>query len=106
VTAHPVLFGILCFGLGIALQARPPLEMFMSGAAYLYILTNAWFVLALWPTPIARGPSWGARMEQVRRHMDLLAHGYVWERNDPPGSWSACPSCSSGRCARDGRAAM
>ena len=52
----------------------------MSGAAYLYIVTNAWFVLALGPTPIARGQSWGERMEQVRRHMTLLAHGCVPSR--------------------------
>lgn len=63
--------------------ARPPLEMFLSGAAYLYIVTNAWFVLALWPTPLSRSQSWHERTEEIRRHMALLAQGYVWEKDDP-----------------------
>jgi hypothetical protein len=63
--------------------ARPPLEMFLSGAAYLYIITNAWFVLALWPTPLSRTQSWKDRMGEIRRHMTLLAQGYVWEKDDP-----------------------
>ena len=62
---------------------RPPLEMFLTGAAYLYIVTNAWFVLALWPTPLSRSQSWRDRGEEIRRHMALLAQGYVWERDDP-----------------------
>jgi hypothetical protein len=62
---------------------RPPLEMFLSGAAYLYIITNAWFVLALWPTPLSKTQSWRDRMGEIRRHMALLAQGYVWEKDDP-----------------------
>ena len=62
---------------------RPPLEMLLLGAAYLYIVTNAWFVLALWPTPLSRSQSWRERKEEIRRHMNLLARGYVWEKDDP-----------------------
>jgi hypothetical protein len=61
----------------------PPLEMFLTGAAYLYIVTNAWFVLALWPFPLSRSQSWSDRMGEIRRHMSLLAQGYVWEKDDP-----------------------
>jgi hypothetical protein len=59
-----------------------PFEMIAGGAAFLYIVTNAWFVLAL--VPIAgRGQSWGSRMKEIREHMNLLARGYVWEHDDP-----------------------
>ena len=61
---------------------RPPLEMIVSGAAYLYIVTNAWFVLALMPVK-GRGQSWHERMEEIHRHMALLARGYAWEKEDP-----------------------
>jgi hypothetical protein len=62
---------------------RPPLEMIVSGAAYLYIVTNAWFVLALVPIPLSRGQKWSERMDEIYRHMRLLAQGYVWEKDDP-----------------------
>lgn len=61
---------------------RSPLQMLAGGAASLYIIANAWFVLALVPIP-GRGQSWDSRMKQVRAHMDLLASGYVWEPDDP-----------------------
>ena len=73
----------LFFGHGVSAVARPPVEMLLSGAAYLYIVTNAWFVLALWPTPLSRSQSWDNRMQEIRRHMALLAQGYVWEKDDP-----------------------
>ena len=61
---------------------RSPLEMIAGGAASLYIIANAWFVLALVPIP-GRGQSLDSRMKEVRAHMDLLARGYVWEPDDP-----------------------
>ena len=67
---------------GPASVARPPLEIIASGAASLYIVTNAWFVLAL--TPVAgRHQPWRERLEEIRRHSQLLASGYVWEKDDP-----------------------
>ena len=68
---------------GVAPALRTPFEMIAGGAAFLYIVANAWFVLALVPIPLARGQSWGSRMKEVRAHMDLLARGYVWEPDDP-----------------------
>lgn len=59
-----------------------PLHMIVGGGAFLYIVTNAWFVLALMPIA-GRHQPWGERMAEIRRHMDLLARGYVWERDDP-----------------------
>ena len=61
---------------------RPPLEMIASGAAFLYIVANAWYVLALIPIK-GRTQSWSDRMSEIRRHMQLLARGYVWEKDDP-----------------------
>ena len=77
------LFRVFEAGDGVAPALRSPLEMIAGGAAFLYILANAWFVLALVPIPLARGQSWASRMKQVRAHMDLLARGYVWEPDDP-----------------------
>ena len=60
-----------------------PLSMIVGGAAFLYIVANAWFVLALAPFPIQSRQQWNQRREQIRRHVKLLAHGYVWEKDDP-----------------------
>jgi len=68
---------------GVRPALRSPFEMIAGGAAFLYIIANAWFVLALVPIPLARGQSWGSRMKQVHAHMALLARGYVWEPDDP-----------------------
>lgn len=62
--------------------ALPPLQMIAGGAAFLYIVANAWFVLALAPIPLKKGQRWSERMDEIRRHMELLARGYVWERDD------------------------
>ncbi len=67
---------------GVAPAPRSPLEMIAGGAAFLYIVANAWFVLALIPIP-GRTQSWASRMKEVRAHMALLARGYVWEHDDP-----------------------
>src|SRR5262249_17425667 len=60
-----------------------PYEMIVSGAAFLYIVTNAWFVLALVPIKFRHGQKWSERMAEIHRHMTLLARGYVWEKEDP-----------------------
>ena len=61
---------------------RSPFEMIAGGAAFLYIVANAWFVLALVPIPLSRTQSWSSRMKEIRAHMNLLARGYVWERDE------------------------
>jgi hypothetical protein len=60
-----------------------PLDMLVGGAAWLYIVTNAWFVLALLPIPLRRGQKWVDREREIRAHMNLLARGYAWESHDP-----------------------
>jgi hypothetical protein len=77
------LLGVFGAERGVAPALRSPHEMIAGGAAFLYIVANAWFVLALVPIPLARGQSWDSRMKEVRAHMDLLARGYVWEPDDP-----------------------
>lgn len=67
---------------GAAAVTRPPLEMIAGGAAFLYIVANAWFVLALVPIPTSRSQRWSERAGEIRRHMELLARGYVWEEDD------------------------
>jgi len=79
----PGLLGVFLTEGGVSPALRSPLEMIAGGAAFLCIVANAWFMLALIPIPIARGQSWAARMKEVRAHMDLLARGYVWEPDDP-----------------------
>jgi hypothetical protein len=61
---------------------RSPIELALTGAAVLYIATNAFFVAALIPVA-GRGQRWAERQEQISRHMKLLASGYVWEKEDP-----------------------
>jgi hypothetical protein len=63
--------------------AQSPVRMLVSGAAWLYMLANAWFVLALAPFPLQRGQTIAERVQEVRRQMALLAEGYVWEKDDP-----------------------
>lgn len=62
-----------------ALNTRSVVGNVFAGAAFFYVAANAWFVLALVPVPLRKGQSFGERLDQVRRHMDLLAWGYVWE---------------------------
>ena len=78
----PGLLGVFLTERGETAALRSPAEMIAGGAAFLYIVANAWFVLALVPIPIARGQSWASRMKEVRAQMDLLARGYVWEPDD------------------------
>jgi hypothetical protein len=59
-----------------------PVELILTGGALLYIVTNAFFVAALIPVA-GRGQKWAERQEQIRQHMELLASGYVWEKDDP-----------------------
>jgi hypothetical protein len=76
------LLGVFDAKGGVALAPRSPFEMIAGGAAFLYIVANAWFVLALVPIPLSRTQSWDSRMKEVRAHMDLLARGYVWGPDD------------------------
>ena len=72
----------LFLGHGTAWSVPPAMEMLVGGAAYFYIVTNAWFVLALIPIPTYRGQPWAEREREIRSHMDLLARGYVWRKDD------------------------
>jgi hypothetical protein len=76
--------GPLAFFLGRATPWFEPsaIEMLVGGAAYLYIAVNAWFVLALIPIPWYRGEGWEKREQEIREQMNLLARGYVWEKED------------------------
>ncbi len=51
------LFGVFEPDGGVRPALRSPFEMIAGGAAFLYIIANAWFVLALVPIPLARGQS-------------------------------------------------
>lgn len=66
-------------GFVAALNTRTIAGNFFAGAALFYVAANAWFVLALVPVPLFKGQSFDDRWSQIRRHMDLLAWGYVWE---------------------------
>lgn len=65
-----------------AVTQRSLVEMALTGAFTLYLVTNAFFVVALIPIK-GRRQSWKDRMEEIRRHAELLASGYVWEKDDP-----------------------
>lgn len=65
-----------------AVLRRSPSELTLSGAATLSIVANAFFLLGLVPLK-GRGQPWKERVEEIRRHMELLASGYVWEKDDP-----------------------
>ena len=62
-----------------ALNTRSVVGNLFAGAASLYVAANVWFVLALVPFPLFRGQSFDERLAQVRRHLELLASGDVWE---------------------------
>ena len=66
-----------------AFGARSIVGNVFAGAAFLYVAVNAWFVLALIPVPLRKGQPWIERIEEVQRHMKLLAWGYVWAQEDP-----------------------
>lgn len=56
-------------------------ELLFAGAAFLYVLVNAWYALALIPIPIGKHQTVEERVREVRRHMQLLAHGYLWKKD-------------------------
>lgn len=51
------------------------------GSSFFYIVSNAWFALALLPYK-PKNKTMADRMIEIREHMQLLAYGYVWEGND------------------------
>ena len=65
-----------------AVVRRSPAELMVTGAATMYIVVNAFFLLGLVPLPGKNQP-WKERAEEIRRHMALLAIGYVWEKDEP-----------------------
>lgn len=65
-----------------AVVQRSPSELLLTGGATMYLVTNAFFLLGLVPLP-GKHQSWKERMEEIHRHMELLASGYVWEKDDP-----------------------
>lgn len=72
----------LFLGHGTSWSVPSAIEMLVGGAAFLYLVTNAWFVLALIPIPTYRGQPWAERAKEIRSHMNLLARGYVWQKDD------------------------
>ena len=65
-----------------AVLQRSPAELVLAGAATMSIVANAFFLVGLLPVK-GRSQPWKERMEEIRRHMELLASGYVWEKDDP-----------------------
>lgn len=61
------------------------LSFILAGAAFLYIISNVWYVIMLMPMQ-AKHQSWPERRRNIQRHMHLLAHGYVWQKGDWVGN--------------------
>lgn len=64
-----------------------PSEMFLAGAAFLYIISSAWYALALIPIPLSKRQTYQQRMIEVRAHMQMLAYGYIWQKDDFLGNF-------------------
>lgn len=71
----------IMFGFGQVLPVSP-LEMFLTGASFLYIISSAWYALALIPIPLSKRQTYQQRMIEVRKHMQMLAYGYLWQKDD------------------------
>lgn len=56
-------------------------NLIFAGASFLYILVNAWYALYIVPLP-GKHQSFANRMQEVRAHMQLLAHGYLWKKDN------------------------
>jgi len=54
------------------------LNAFIMGSAFFYIVFNAWYVIALMPIK-ASSQTFADRIEEIKKHMQLLAYGYVWQ---------------------------
>jgi hypothetical protein len=59
----------------------PPLEVYIAGASFLYLLVNIWYVIALIPVSMRKGQSFEDRMIEVRALMQLIESGYIWQSN-------------------------
>ncbi len=89
-----VIIGVIQFALGDMLtimgwggSASLPslLSTFFMGGALMYILSNAWFVLYMVPIT-QKHQSLADRMANIRKHMQLLAFGYIWQQDDIVGN--------------------
>jgi hypothetical protein len=63
------------------LAATGPLSVAFTGAGFLFLLCNIWFVLALIPIP-GKHQKMSERIVEVKEHIQLLAYGYVRETGD------------------------
>lgn len=59
--------------------------IFLSGAAFLYIISNIWYVIQLIPYT-EKHQSMENRIVEIKNHMQLLAYGYIWEKDDFKGN--------------------
>lgn len=62
-----------------------PLPLIFIGGAFLYIISNMWYVFLLVPMTGKR-QTMKNRMINIRKHMQLMAHGYIWEKDDLLGN--------------------
>jgi len=69
------------FGWGESNEQVGILNVFFSGGVFLYILSNAWYAIKLIPLR-DEYQSKQDRMRDIKKHMHLLAYGYIWEKND------------------------
>lgn len=56
-------------------------DIFILGASILYILVNIFFVISLIPLK-GKGQTYSQRIREVRAHMQLLAEGYIWKKDN------------------------
>jgi hypothetical protein len=69
------------FGWGGTQKTIPIFSLFFMGAAFLYIISNLWYIIELIPYR-QEHQSYSARMAEIRQHMQLLAYGYMWKQKD------------------------
>lgn len=61
------------------------LSTFFMGAALMYILSNVWFVLYMIPFT-DKHQTLEDRMNKIKIHMQRLAFGYIWQKDDTVGN--------------------
>lgn len=60
-------------------------NIFLIGTAFFYLVKSAFYVLNLNPMP-GKHQTWASKKQDLKEHVQLLAHGYIWKEGDMLGN--------------------
>lgn len=67
---------------GAGMYTLSPFTIFISGAAFLFLSVNIWYVVALIPIPPRKPATMHDRFIEIFRLMRLVSSGYIWGKNN------------------------